>query len=94
MESGGKLIILIHIPPKNLNELLERFEIDVSHVPYEVFEVSAVPGINNSITKGIKEIYMKGVFPVNGNLFVVKREEMIFFGGITGVAKILTSSLH
>ncbi|ADC66389.1 ABC-type uncharacterized transport system [Ferroglobus placidus DSM 10642] len=84
VKNGGKLVILIHIPPANLEPLLDRFGVEVSERPYEIMEVTAVPGEDNVLTKGVKEIYMRGVFPVNGTLFVVKKDRAIIFGGMKG----------
>jgi len=72
VKEGGKLLILVHISPNNLKPILSKFGIDVSSRPYEFMEVKAIPGVECEVTSGIKEIYMKGVFPVNGDLFIVK----------------------
>ncbi len=88
VENGGKLVILIHIPPANLKPLLERFGVEVSERPYEITEIIAVPTEESILTEGVNEIYMRGVFPVNGSLFVVKKDRTIVFGEAKGgVAK-------
>ncbi len=90
VENGGKLVVLIHIPPTNVKPLLKKFGVNVSEKPYDVTEVLAVPGEDNAITEGVREIYMRGVFPVDGNLFLIKKEKVIILGGDgRGVAKLV-----
>ncbi len=91
VKGGGKLVVLIHVPPRNLEPLLSKFGVNASLTPYEVMEVAAVPGEENVLTEGVKEIYMRGVFLVDGDLFVLKKERVVVFGGVSkkGVAKLV-----
>ena len=72
VKRGGKLIIMVHIPPSNLKPLLDTFGIEVSPEPLKEREVSAFPAYPHVLTEGVHKIVLYGCFRVSNPLFKTK----------------------
>lgn len=78
VEDGGILFIAIHIPPSNLENLLEEFGFEVEKKPIERQVVTGRPAFDHILTRGIDEITMYGCFRVSNPIIVEKRETVSF----------------
>ena len=74
VRSGGKLVILVHIPPSNLKPILETFGVRVSQNPLKEREVTAIPASSHILTDGINNITLYGCFQVSNAIFASVRE--------------------
>ena len=70
VRSGGKLVILVHIPPSNLKPLLDTFGIEVSQEPLKERDIMAKPVSSHVLTGGIHRIMLYGCFMVNNSIFI------------------------
>ncbi|AIY91210.1 DUF4350 domain-containing protein [Geoglobus acetivorans] len=91
VENGGILFIAIHIPPSNLENLLEEFGFYVEKEPIKRQIVTGIPLVEHPLTSGIEEITMYGCFRVSNPIIGEKKETMSFSSekdmGIVGFAK-------
>lgn len=70
VRSGGKLVIMVHIPPSNLKPLLDTFGIEVSQEPLKERVIAARPVSSYILTGEIHEIMLYGCFMVNNSIFI------------------------
>lgn len=72
VKRGGKLVIMVHIPPSNLKKLLDVFGIEISPEPLKERNVTAIPAYPHVLTERVSKIMLYGCFRVSDPLFKAK----------------------
>jgi hypothetical protein len=94
VKAGGKLVVMVHIPPSNLKPLLDTFGIEISLEPLKGRDVKAMPAYSHILTEEIDEILLFGCFKVSNPIFTVKSQAGMGFqngeaGGAEGVVGVV-----
>jgi hypothetical protein len=93
VRKGGKLVIMVHIPPSNLKPLLDTFDIEVSQEPLKEKDVMASPMASpvssHVLTEGVNKIMLYGCFRVSNAIFTANEENKRNDGNIGVVGYVL-----